>query len=760
MEIDIELLKSIYRESPIGIELYDSSGKLVDTNRSCLDIFGIPEISEVRGFDLFEDPNLSPQMRSKLERGATIHYEAPFDFDLVKERGLYKTAKKGLIYLDVLITPLRRDGDGARAGYLVQVQDITTRKLVEEELSESEDKFRGLVEQSSDGIVLVSHEGVVLDWNRAQEEITGLGREEVLGKYLWDVQHKMALEMGRIPPDYEQLKAAILESLVSGESPWMGQESEQEILLPNGERRTISSMVFPIQARAGFMIAGITRDITDRKRYEESLWKYSYEVQERLKELNCLYGIARIIEQPGVTLEDILGQVASLLPSAWRYPEIACARIVFKGGKYASAGFVSSPWKQSSAIIMQGEEVGSIEVYYREERLNSDGELFPKEEKALLDAIAERLGRVSERLSMVKSLRESEEEFRLLAENARDFVFRVRLKPERHFEYVSPSATAITGYSPQEYYSDPDLGFKLVHPEDRKLLKEVATGQAEGDKPLTLRWIKKDGSIIWAEQRNVVIYDDSGEAVAIEGIARDVTERRKTLEELERINKELEIYANVVSHDLRGPISLIISAAGTISEIMLNCPDRQIADQVEEVASLILRSSLNAVDLINSILSLARAGQVPEKVSEVDVEESLRRVLDEKSALMESKGVRVSMDDELGRVMADPTHIYQLFSNLIANAIEYNDSPEPRISVSHSEEDGIYLYRVCDNGSGIPPDEAEKLFLPLYRGKGGGTGLGLAIVKRIVEIYGGHIRAYNREGTCFEFTIKDLRPVP
>ncbi len=130
------------------------------------------------------------------------------------------------------------------------------------------------------------------------------------------------------------------------------------------------------------------------------------------------------------------------------------------------------------------------------------------------------------------ALRASEERFRLLAENAQDIIYRIRLRPDRGFDYVSPAATSMTGYTPEDHYADPDLGIKLVHPDDRHLLLDVISGGAPLDRPLVLRWVCKDGGTIWTEQRNVPVFDDSGELVAMEGIARDVTERMEAAEAL------------------------------------------------------------------------------------------------------------------------------------------------------------------------------------------------------------------------------------
>jgi PAS domain S-box-containing protein len=129
-----ERFRGIYEESPVGIELYDPRGALVDANRACLDIFGVSDPDEIRGFSLFEDPNVSGEIKEKLLRGERVRYEAPFDFEKVKEKGLYSTRKSGVIYLDVQITPLRgRDGEAVH-GYLAQIQDATGGKLLEQQL--------------------------------------------------------------------------------------------------------------------------------------------------------------------------------------------------------------------------------------------------------------------------------------------------------------------------------------------------------------------------------------------------------------------------------------------------------------------------------------------------------------------------------------------------------------------------------------------------------------------------------------------------
>jgi PAS domain S-box-containing protein len=156
---------------------------------------------------------------------------------------------------------------------------------------------------------------------------------------------------------------------------------------------------------------------------------------------------------------------------------------------------------------------------------------------------------LSEIVNSEKQLTESEKKFRQLAENSPSIIYRLLLKPKVRFDYVSPAATAITGYTPEDHYNDPDLGFKLVHPDDRKLLED-STRYSNGE-PLILRWIKKDGTIIWTEQRNTLLFDGNNEPYAIEGQARDISTSKNVeiafLKEAQRNSLLLELFATAPS---------------------------------------------------------------------------------------------------------------------------------------------------------------------------------------------------------------------
>jgi len=142
----------------------------------------------------------------------------------------------------------------------------------------------------------------------------------------------------------------------------------------------------------------------------EPLFKAENRLKERIKELNCLYNISLLVEEPDISLEGILQGVVGLLPPAWRYPDITCARISFGNKEFKTDNFRTTAWKQSADIVVKGDKAGTVEVYYLEEKPGSYEGPFLEEEKDLIKAIAERLGRIIERKRNEELLRESEKQ--------------------------------------------------------------------------------------------------------------------------------------------------------------------------------------------------------------------------------------------------------------------------------------------------------------------------------------------------------------
>jgi PAS domain S-box-containing protein len=177
--------------------------------------------------------------------------------------------------------------------------------------------------------------------------------------------------------------------------------------LAQGLKETVEDFIVrPISNRE--LLARV-RAMLRLRRAEEVRRAQMQELRERVKELNCLYRISRLTEHTGLFLPEILQRAVELIPPAWRYPEIACACIVLADQAFHTEGFQETAWKQGCDLRVLGKPVGRVEVHYLAERPEVDDGPFLKEERSLLNAIAECLGRIVERIRAEQALRESEE---------------------------------------------------------------------------------------------------------------------------------------------------------------------------------------------------------------------------------------------------------------------------------------------------------------------------------------------------------------
>jgi signal transduction histidine kinase/ligand-binding sensor domain-containing protein len=186
-----------------------------------------------------------------------------------------------------------------------------------------------------------------------------------------------------------------------------------------------------------FVVAGMygayrwrVRNLEARSReLEIQVTQRTQQLHERVKELDCLYGISHLAGQQDITLEEILAGSVELIPSSWRYPEIAGACIALEDREYSTDNYAETAWRQVAPIQVRAEQAGSVEICYLEERPERDEGPFLKEERKLLNAVAERLGRIIERLQAEEALRSTRDELATLLALSRDVASTLDLEP-------------------------------------------------------------------------------------------------------------------------------------------------------------------------------------------------------------------------------------------------------------------------------------------------------------------------------------------
>ncbi|MFQ6038872.1 MAG: ATP-binding protein, partial [Candidatus Aminicenantales bacterium] len=181
-----ERFKSIFQESPIGIELYDASGELVEANRASWEIFGVQNPDSAQRVNLFRSPFLPEDATVKLRQGQMLRFQTRYDFDRIQETGLYDTTKQGAVYLDILVTPVGKNNKRSPTGYLVQVQDITEQKVNAEALQKETIKLKTMISSMEEGVVFADRDNIIVEVNDYFLKVAKRERQEIIGKSLWD----------------------------------------------------------------------------------------------------------------------------------------------------------------------------------------------------------------------------------------------------------------------------------------------------------------------------------------------------------------------------------------------------------------------------------------------------------------------------------------------------------------------------------------------------------------------------------------------
>jgi PAS domain S-box-containing protein len=272
---------------------------------------------------------------------------------------------------------------------------------------------------------------------------------------------------------------------------------------------------------------------------EEILRHQAHELGERVKELNCLYGISGLFEKPGISLDEILKETVDLVAAAWQYPKITGARITLEGQDFRTENFrEDAPWQQIADIIVNGQPGGAVQVCYLEERPERDEGPFLKEERFLIKAIAEQLGRITERMRVesqrnaaLNKLQESEARWRSLTEHSPDHILTLDTNLNIQFaNYASPGLTM------EELIGTPL--YRYVEEERQAEIKGILENVLKTREPTNYEteYVAPDGRIIYYESRlvpRITLDKVAGLTVS----ARDITEHKRAQEQIQRLAK-------------------------------------------------------------------------------------------------------------------------------------------------------------------------------------------------------------------------------
>ena len=734
-----------------------------------------PRWCEIIGYT-FDDPELTHSYDSWASR---IH---PEDCDHVM-KSLSSHLEKGTVY-DVDYRHLHKSGEyrwqnsrgqaifdesGKPIRMVGRISDITARKLAEDKLKIKESTITSSIIAIANSDV----QGNLTYVNPSFLKMWGYEKtEEVLGKpsvSFWQAQEKAE----------EIVKA--LQSKGSWTGEFVAQRKDGSYF-----DTLLSANMVTDETGNPICMSGSFLDISEQKRAEKAL----RESEERFRSLVETTGdwiwevdarVTYTYASPKV--RDILGyeprEVIGKKPFDFMPPEEA-NRLAGEMSAIAGAGRPFS-----------GQENINLHKDGRRIVLETSGVPFFDSKGSLLGYRG--IDRdITERKRVEEALRQNEERFRLLAENAQDMIYHYRLAPTPRFEYVSPAATAILGYTPQEFYADPELGLKSTHPEDRPVMEAMQSSSERW--VVILRRFRKDGTIVWLEEKNVPIFDQAGNLVAVEGIARDITDRKRAEEalqelyererelghnlaertrqlenaykELYQLDKMKDGFLSTVSHELRTPLTSIKSFA----EILLSYDEDK--ETQREFLTIINDESDRLARLINDLLDISRieSGRMQWQSTQLAIPEVIEVVKKSIYSLSVQKNISLDVDmrPDLPVFLGDRDRLVQVMSNLLGNAIKFtSEGGKVRVvaealSANRAENTPAMIkVGVSDTGIGIAAENHKKIFDKFIQvgdtltDKPKGTGLGLAICKEIVEHYKGTIWVESElgQGSTFFFTL-------
>jgi PAS domain S-box-containing protein len=319
---------------------------------------------------------------------------------------------------------VKRTREGFEEG---SVKEAVRHKWAETPLDDALEFREKIIAESPIGIAVYDESGQCVTANDSIGRLVGATKEQILR------QNYNHVETWKQCGLFDKTQSAVRENV--------RKRHELKIESSFGREVSLDCHLVPFSSGGRGHLLLMINDISERKRIEEALEQRTHDLSKRIKELNCLYSVSSLLENPDISLPRITQGIIDLIPSCWQYPEVTCARIVINGQEFTTPRFMETAWKQAGDIRIGDKSIGSVEVFYTEERRQADEGPFLKEERRLIDDIAKRVGRLFEQ-------RASRATLQLTLQTIPSGLFTVDL--DRKITYWNQEAEVITGLKAED----------------------------------------------------------------------------------------------------------------------------------------------------------------------------------------------------------------------------------------------------------------------------------------------------------------------